>query len=309
MAPDPTPVTEPFPISCIADRYLLFDPDTIIYARRNYNICGVLIGTIPNFSQQNVYLGTPLELTPEEARVLVERGHAYVVDDVGEHRKGFMEMSRDDRLRFLKEMDSRGLDLSKEGVKKAEERSEQALKEKGLARKAKRSDESANSTTGSVTDENEASLFDSVSSTPTTVTIPEKKLEPTFITPATSYPPLSTPPTASGLPLPNVPKSYPLFRYLHSRGYFMMPGLRFGCNYSVYPGDPLRFHSHFLATGLGWDEEFDLLDVVGGGRLGTGVKKAYLIGGAEEDAKSTSGDAASAKAEPVRAFSIEWAGL
>jgi len=47
----------------------------------------------------------------------------------------------------------------------------------------------------------------------------------------------------------------------------MTPGLRFGCHYTVYPGDPLRFHSHFLATGADWDEEFDLLDIVGGGRL------------------------------------------
>ena len=116
-----------------------------------------------------------------------------------------------------------------------------------------------------------------------------------------------------------------------------MPGLRFGCHYSVYPGDPLRYHSHFLTTGLGWDEEFDLLDIVGGGRLGTGVKKAYLIGGevtggkeAEDSSKVEEVTAQAVpswnpalrpnraekekkkpqvKVKPVRAFSIEWAGL
>jgi tRNA-splicing endonuclease subunit Sen34 len=79
-----------------------------------------------------------------------------------------------------------------------------------------------------------------------------------------------------------------------------MPGLRFGCNYSVYPGDPLRYHSHFLATGLGWNEKFDLLDIVGGGRLGTGTKKAYMVGG--EDPKAP-------KEDNVRAFSVEWASM
>ncbi len=33
--------------------------------------------------------------------------------------------------------------------------------------------------------------------------------------------------------------------------------------------------------GLDWEEEFDLLDLIGGGRLGTGVKKGWLIGGLE----------------------------
>jgi tRNA-splicing endonuclease subunit Sen34 len=121
-----------------------------------------------------------------------------------------------------------------------------------------------------------------------------------YITPTTSTPPLPTPPKDESRPLPVVPKSYPLFRFLHSRGYFFMPGLRFGCNYSVYPGDPLRYHSHFLATGLGWDEKFDLLDIVGGGRLGTGTKKAYMVGG--ENPKAP-------KEDNVRAFSVEWASM
>jgi len=89
----------------------------------------------------------------------------------------------------------------------------------------------------------------------------------------------------------------------------MTPGLRFGCHYTVYPGDPLRFHSHFLATGADWDEEFDLLDIVGGGRLGTGVKKAYLIGGADTSPKESESGGCLDAGEGVRAFSIEWAGL
>jgi len=93
-----------------------------------------------------------------------------------------------------------------------------------------------------------------------------------------------------------MPTSYPLYAHLHGLGYFLSPGLRFGCQYLVYPGDPLRFHSHFLAVGVDWDQEIDLMDIVGGGRLGTGVKKGYLLGGREPE-----GD--------VRTFSVEWAGM
>jgi tRNA-splicing endonuclease subunit Sen34 len=68
------------------------------------------------------------------------------------------------------------------------------------------------------------------------------KLEPFHITPTTSYPLLKASPPNPPLPLPSIPKSYPLFKFLHSKGYFTTPGLRFGCTYSCYPGDPLRYH-------------------------------------------------------------------
>lgn len=519
MAPAAAPkeVSEPFPISCIAGRHLLFDVDVISHVRRNHNICGVLVGTIPNLSQQNVFLGVPLELMPEEARVLVEGGHAYIVDDVETHRQGFQNMSRADRLKFLAEMDRQGTEAAKESLAAQELKKDVALKKKGLRTEApsfadstatvestKTASSVADSTASDATVHVElpspassglgfimkgsgfldqrpvvnTSSAPSVATTPSvpsvssespssvasefgsyvdlgsimkgssfmnSVPVPVKSavtaapasiapsistqtsdltsslsdlgsimkgssfLEPDsikiqrvaieeatpllvkeevaepeevaleethleeamqkefevvtaedpaevdlhevvppmvdttptpaedpqevepaaaptsnslfdaepaapapaqttksafsqrqYITPTTSTPPLPTPPKDPSRPLPVVPKSYPLFRFLHSRGYFFMPGLRFGCNYSVYPGDPLRYHSHFLATGLGWDEKFDLLDIVGGGRLGTGTKKAYMVGGEDPMAP---------KQENVRAFSVEWASM
>lgn len=312
------PVSESFPISHIAGRYLLFNIDAISHARRAHNICGVLIGTIPKLSQQNVFLGVPLELMPEEARVLVDQGHAYLVDEVEAHRTGFVDMSREHRLAYLQDIDQLGMEQAAMVKKKNEERSEKALRAKGLARLVhKRNLDIQSETTDSTTTSLDAdpsnpgpsvdtSLFGPQPASPTLV-VPEEELAPHFITPTTSYPPLVPPSPTSTLPLPEVAANYPLFRYLHSKGYFSMPGLRFGCHYSVYPGDPLRFHSHFLATGMDWDDEFDLLDIVGGGRLGTGVKKAYLIGG--EDPDAVAGEADEVKVGPVRAFSIEWAGL
>ena len=88
-----------------------------------------------------------------------------------------------------------------------------------------------------------------------------------------------------------------------------MPGIRFGCQYMAYPGDPLRFHSHFLCNGMEWDQEFDLLDLVGGGRLGTGVKKGFLIGGRQEDDSNLNKNADTLVDPKVRAFCIEWAGI
>lgn len=103
--------------------------------------------------------------------------------------------------------------------------------------------------------------------------------------------------------VPEVPASYSVFLHLHELGYFMSPGLRFGAKYMAYPGDPLRFHSHFLVNQRNWDEEFDVMEVVGGGRLGGGVKKGWMVGGIcnEDDEEREKDD--------VRVFCVEWGGF
>jgi tRNA-splicing endonuclease subunit Sen34 len=408
MAPSAAPYTveEPFPISRVADRYLLFSIDIISHCRRNHNICGMLVGTIPNLSQQNVFLGIPLELMPEEARVLVERGAAYIVDDAEVHKEAFGEMSREDRLKWLEEMDRRGAEVTRGTEEMKEMRKDKALKGKGLRKEVlEKSEESVaesiatdetlrddvsdttssglgfimkgsgflesapvlvasspSSSSGSNLSSNSSpsasglgfimkgssfvdvspmqidqstddiSLFDSAPDVPSPPVLNDTPpalndaatkgptTQKHFVTPTTSYPPLPNPAQDSKPELPAVPKSYPLFRYLHSLNYYHMPGLRFGCHYNAYPGDPLRYHSHFAATGLGWDDEFELLDIVGGGRLATGTKKAYMIGGedsdvvkAKEKAKEGAGlfsdDTVEDERREVRAFSIEWAAL
>ena len=48
-------------------------PD-IAKLRSRHHICGMLTGTLPHLSQQNVFLGVPLLLMPEEVVLLVEKG-------------------------------------------------------------------------------------------------------------------------------------------------------------------------------------------------------------------------------------------
>ncbi|CAK7562601.1 MAG: tRNA-splicing endonuclease subunit [Sporothrix epigloea] len=92
--------------------------------------------------------------------------------------------------------------------------------------------------------------------------------------------------------------------HLASRGYYTTPGLRFGGTLSVYPGDPFRYHAHFVAMTYGWNEPIPLLDVVSQGRLATGVKKSLLISGSKPVEHSCDGGEAG-----VRAFSLEWAAI
>lgn len=331
-------VAEPLPIFKVAHHYMLYDVNAVTYLRREHNISGVLMGTLPQASQQNVFLGLPLELMPEEARLLVEKDVAYIVDDVAEHKRTFLGngLGAEERKAYQAALRKQGHSAAQEVVKKADDRKKAALQKVGRAagdwndipddmfepsrgRKGKpaRRPEPASTSkpppTTNVANDNE-SLFGPPANGPPMRSNASRKPsegspavpEPYGVTPTTSQPPMHTqvPAPGAGMELPVVPTSYPVYKHLHENGYFMAPGLRFGCQYMAYPGDPLRFHSHFLCNGMAWDEEFDLLDLVGGGRLGTGVKKGYLVGGEEQKVEPPDG-----KAGNVRAFCIEWGGM
>jgi tRNA splicing endonuclease len=97
----------------------------------------------------------------------------------------------------------------------------------------------------------------------------------------------------------NIPKPegviFRVYEYLNNAGYWMTPGLRFGCEFTAYPGDPLRYHSHFLVHVEKEGEEVEMLTMVGGGRVATQTRKAWMLAG------QVDGD--------IRVFSIEWAGF
>ncbi|EER24235.1 tRNA-splicing endonuclease subunit, putative [Coccidioides posadasii C735 delta SOWgp] len=302
-----TPVL-PIPISFISGHYFLFSTDAVTYLRREHNICGVLIGTLPQIPQQNIFLGLPLELMPEEARLLVEKKIAYIVDDAQVHNQGMKTLADEDRRRHLESLEQHGRRAALVQSSKKEHLKEKALKQ---SKKSKSQTSDASKASSSLQDgqgQSEDLLFSSVddrTNDPIQSSSAVTSRAVFGVTPADSLALFPKPPPLGGNSLPKVPSSYPLYAHLHSKGYFLSPGLRFGCQYMAYPGDPLRFHSHFLVSASEWDEEINLMDLVVGGRLGTGVKKGYLIGGeipSDEQEKGTD-------ERTVRTFSLEWAGM
>ncbi|KAI0023010.1 tRNA intron endonuclease [Xylariomycetidae sp. FL0641] len=306
-------------ISKIAGRYLVFDIDDVMYLRRNHNICSVYVGTIPQNPQQNVFMGLPVELMPEEAQVLVNKKVACIVDDATFHPARLASMDDATRRTYLQSLKDEGRRAHMAAIAEKEELFK--AKTKQLKAKKKNKQPQRDPSTDMPKDEpddEDTSLFDAspLNQNPIHPPKTEAEVEPFAVTHTTSSSllPDSSSPSTDAAPLENLPASYPLYAHLQDKGYYMMPGLRFGCHYNVYPGDPLRFHSHFQATHVAWDQEINMLDIVGGGRLGTNVKKGYLLGGAVADANAGGGESGSegdgsTKAPPVRTFCIEWAGM
>jgi tRNA-splicing endonuclease subunit Sen34 len=289
-------VTEPFPIFEVAGRYTLYDLDTIVHVREKHRILGILTGNIPLATQQNIFNGIPLQLMPEEALLLVTNGHAFVVDDLAAHLGQLQSLSKEDENLYLESLNEKGMQAML-AVREQNDR-KKANWQSGPGRiqrkpKAKEIDSKTEETIfTSQGPDNPAKLLKS-----------ETKALPHLVTPTNSSPFLTTDlKSYPGIP-PTETSGYPLFAHLHSQGLFMLPGIRFGGDYNAYPGDPLRFHSHFIAVGKKWDDPIDLLDVVAGGRLGTGTKKGYLVGGRVPDQEQDT------KAPRVRTFCFEWASM
>ncbi len=316
-----TPARPPVRLSRIAGRYLVFDLDDVMYLRRSHNICAVFTGTIPQGPSQNVFLGLPIELYAEEARLLVDKKAAYVADDPAAQlsqlktmddaaRKAYIQSLKTQRRKANQVLENEYKERLAKGVKAQKKKGKRSSRQTTDSMQAS---ESAQSTVTAISEAptaaSEESLFDAAP-------IPKKAIQSLSknavqsITPSTSAAFLN--PATSQVEIA-VPKSYPLYAHLNSKGYFITPGLRFGADYSAYPGDPFRYHAHFMANSYEWDEEIPLLDIITLGRLGTSVKKSFMLWGGvlpKDQDKDTSSVKENITADvEVRAFCIEWASM
>jgi len=251
----------------------------------------------------------------EEALLLVEKGAGYIVDDVRAHERGLQGMLEADRKAYLEEREEARRRGIEEHVRRAEEKrgafilrggsNDEGGGEVDGGQAAEGEGQEEDGVEGKTVFENSSASNPKPASSTTTTIAAAPNSAVYYPTPSTSHKIYHHHPdpsdvqaatAATAVPRPERTQGYPLYKHLHENGYFLSPGLRFGCQYMAYPGDPLRFHSHFVVNGLGWDEEIEMRDVVGGGRLGTGVKKAWMVGGEDEEGK-------------VRTFCVEWGGF
>lgn len=407
------------PITIIAGRGLIFDIEDVILLREKYHVCGVLGGVLPQFPQQNQFLGLPLVLMPEEVKYLVEEvGAGYLVDDPKAHEFAISTFGSDDQEqlqeRLAKDYKAQNMEHKVQALMMRRQALEKKAAGKGQKKKQKgktgdqnsKNSEKNQSTSDKKSTEESQSVSEStqkelkepsntisaeeqefiehgfkdlkiteeelkmINNIPSTAgrfyEIPTSTKEKPEYLPAYSfyqdqYQPQhaydreavirqvnenyqelqgnsalededniekpdsssnvnskaegstheNTLPKLSTLSSPHVIKpnqaGYEAFKYFHSqKGYhgennkdaavnfYLTPGLRFGGQYVAYPGDPLRYHSHHIVTGKEYNEKFKIMDIIGGGRLGTTVKKTWFVG-----AKNPEND-------KYNGFCVEW---
>ncbi|KAG6070696.1 hypothetical protein E4U30_000298 [Claviceps sp. LM220 group G6] len=273
----------------IAGQYLIFDPDAVARLRRYEQMNGTLVGTTPQQPTQNVFLGLPVEMRPEAVDALLQKKSAYVVDDANAH-SAVMRFDRSTApcrsyiasLRNSKQAAALALTLrssSKSVGRRPPESSFNVINSLHSDRGAESLCVSTHGKTIQCGGQN--TIVGALAITPVSSSALVRHV-------GVSHAACTTAITT-------------LCAFLQSRGHYMTPGLRFGSRYSVYPGDPLRFHAHFMADQYDWEEQIPILDIIGGGRLATAVKKAYLIGGHTASENFDTG--------PIQTYSIEWAAM
>nr|CAG4641288.1 EOG090X0G6M [Eulimnadia texana] len=68
-----------------------------------------------------------------------------------------------------------------------------------------------------------------------------------------------------------------VFVDLWSKGFYLTAGEKFGGDFLAYPGDPVKFHAHYIVVCLERTTKLTPKFLVGKGRLGSNVKKTVLL--------------------------------
>ncbi|QEU58616.1 Sen34 [Kluyveromyces lactis] len=259
---------------------VLYDVDDIAKIRE-HGVAGVLIGTLGGAPQQNVFLGVPLRLMMEEALWLVEVGHAV-----------FRHVTGQDLIKSLKGLDGEKLQKFKDD--RANDVAQQLeWKRANFLRKMKtlRSASAVAVPSDVINEKDEQLMKQSIFiETKDTSAVIELSLNDQTIDQRKICEQILGQDEKLRL-------NYKVYKKLREMGYFMSPGARFGGRYVAYPGDPLRYHSHLtVQDARSKDEDIDLLNMINGARLGTSVKKTWVLPGINEN-----GDA--------EFYSVEWAGF
>ncbi|KAM6970117.1 tRNA-splicing endonuclease subunit Sen34 [Aplochiton taeniatus] len=93
-----------------------------------------------------------------------------------------------------------------------------------------------------------------------------------------------------------------VFRDLRRQGFYLTSAGKFGGDYLVYPGDPLRFHAHFIAVCVSMNESMPPCDILATARLGSNVKKTVLLCSPVEEEEDP-------QTQRVVYTSLQWSGM
>ncbi|CUM66432.1 uncharacterized protein PRCAT00004096001 [Priceomyces carsonii] len=233
----------------VGDKVLIFELDDI-KSLRKLDIPGVLVGTLPKYPQQNLFLSKPLQLSFYETLWLVQWGYGRLIDN-----------------RAYNDQILKGSNISME---------DNIIENQVITRDTQM-------TNKNIALENEISI--------------EQFIERNY---------------DSSKELEDLIKTYNIFKYMKSLGFFISLGLKFGGEFLCYPGDPLRYHSHLIVNACSTVTDYDLIT---GGRLATGVKKLWVIVDATKDKHQPKKEEDGrifpnfTESSTVDSFSIEWAGF
>ncbi|PNF37704.1 tRNA-splicing endonuclease subunit Sen34 [Cryptotermes secundus] len=265
--------------------------------REEYRIVGALIGCLAHLPRQDSFLGLPMVLLPEEVTLLHEQKLVRLVSysfpsyassnavrqKFQEYRKTMymqqVECFKEERKRQVTSM----IDHIVEGKRR---------KLLGLGHKRKKAH---NENESSVQDQSQSKNYEMDTDHIDREALLRDELDKikcmdenstlvqTFTASVWLYEEDATPvewqyPVTSTETL-----RYKTFKDLWEKGYYITGGQKFGADFLVYPGDPIKFHAQFLVVCTDSNEALPATDLVALGRLGTSVRKTVVLSSLSDD--------------------------
>ncbi|XP_060929844.1 tRNA-splicing endonuclease subunit Sen34 [Limanda limanda] len=249
---------------------------------RRRGLVGALLGSLPRTPRQNGRLGRPLRLLPEEERELSEQHAAAALASANQDGGGAEQHQEQQRRSY-----------EVQSVLALEERKSALL----------RAMTSSHTDPASGPGTSDEALRRRLDALDHSFTFPWAGLAVQLSTSRAglTHCPVDRAVLRADWPIRAQPDTcgdvrYQVFRDLRGRGFYLTSAGKFGGDFLVYPGDPLRYHAHFIAVCLSLDESLCVLDVLAAARLGSNVKKTVLLCSPGTDGA-------------VRYTSLQWSGM
>lgn len=231
---------------------------------RSEGVIGALVGSLARQPRQNVRLGRPLELRQEEALLLLEEKKTAAIT--------------------LNAQDCEDEEAHSEGVRQYEAGLESSYQEQCvLALEDKKKtlnrvmNEKENGTEGSA-----SAVRERLEALDQSFRFPWSAMAVQLCTARSgfSHCPEERSFHSTDCPVPRDERlntKFCVYRDLRNKGFYLTSAGKFGGDFLVYPGDPLRFHAHYIALCVSLDEEMPVSDILAIARLGSNVKKTVLL--------------------------------
>ena len=297
------------------DEIFVWDKESVMILRRKYRIVGSLVGSLPSKPRQNLVFSLPLVLLPEEARLLLDKNIARAVQSntTSPTHETILKFQKE-REANIQEQIERLEKMKQQKLVEFAEIIEEGREKVNRKRKILSHDCSGKvpriagdkSCVWSCLEKDgadncpEKQLEVCAQQLPASICMGSKEIgfnqdaqqeittssenvtnylqDSTLVCINTKSRTLETENANLKFPETEIEQARcKIFSDLWEKGYFITNGSKFGGDYLVYPGDPLRFHSHFIVKVLPWKEKLTGLDLVAVGRLGSTVKKTSVL--------------------------------
>ncbi|KAM9299431.1 tRNA-splicing endonuclease subunit Sen34 [Gastrophryne carolinensis] len=282
-------------------KYFVWNAEDARQIREKHGLVGNLVGALVRKPRQNTRLGLPLQLLPEETRLLVDIGAATLLrggltekkptapgDDSADSDNSTAAKEEEEKAQAYKQFLHDSYEEQRQLALQEKRRTLESLAERIAEGRKKRKRRHGKQEEEPMESSAQAPIKE-LQNLEKSFNFPEEAMMVQIATARChtgSEEEIDLCKTSLDWPHAGQKKHelrYRVFRDLWQKGFYLTTGSKFGGDFLVYPGDPMRFHAHYIAICFPADEEMPLSDIITAGRLGTNVKKTVLLCSCNEE--------------------------